>query len=134
MVGRGLTLPLLIRRLGVREAGGEERGETEARIRAAEAALARLEELRSEGWTTDQAVQRLRDQYTYQRRRFGARVGAVPDDGVEEHSFVRPRLAGELIEVQRTEIVRLRNEGIISNDVMHRLKRELDLEESRLET
>jgi hypothetical protein len=38
-----------------------------------------------------------------------------------------------LIEAQGDVIVRLRNEGTISNDVMHRIERELDLEESRLE-
>jgi DNA-binding MurR/RpiR family transcriptional regulator len=40
----------------------------------------------------------------------------------------------ELIEAQRRAIVGLRNSGEISNDVMHRLERELDLEDQRLET
>jgi Na+/H+ antiporter len=133
VVGQGLTLPTLIRRLGVHDDGGEQREETEARVRAAEAALARLEEVREEEWTTEEAVRRLRDQYAYQQRRFGARAGALPDDGVEQHSLVKQRLARELIRAQRTAIVRLRNEGVISNDVMHRIERELDLEESRLE-
>jgi monovalent cation/hydrogen antiporter len=35
--------------------------------------------------------------------------------------------------VQRRAVVALRNGGEISNDVMHRIERELDLEESRLE-
>ena len=39
----------------------------------------------------------------------------------------------EVLEAQRAEIVRLRNEGTISNEVMHRLERELDLEDERLE-
>jgi hypothetical protein len=56
------------------------------KIETAEAALARLDKVQAEPWATPQAVQRLRNRYTYQRRRFGARVGAVPDDGVEEHS------------------------------------------------
>ena len=34
---------------------------------------------------------------------------------------------------QRAELVRLRNTGDISNEVMHRLERELDLEDERLE-
>jgi monovalent cation/hydrogen antiporter len=38
-----------------------------------------------------------------------------------------------VLEAQRHEIVRLRNAGEISNDVMHRLERELDLEDERLE-
>ena len=38
-----------------------------------------------------------------------------------------------LIEAQRAAIVRMRNEGLISADVMRRVERDLDLEESRLE-
>ena len=43
------------------------------------------------------------------------------------------RLLRELLEAQRQAIVRLRNQGRISNDVMHRIERELDLEDTRLE-
>jgi CPA1 family monovalent cation:H+ antiporter len=39
----------------------------------------------------------------------------------------------ELYTVQRSAVVELRNNGEISNAVMHRIERELDLEESRLE-
>ena len=39
----------------------------------------------------------------------------------------------ELYNVQRQELIGLRNEGTISSDVMRRIERELDLEESRLE-
>jgi hypothetical protein len=39
----------------------------------------------------------------------------------------------ELLEAQRREMVRLRNQGAISNQVMHRIERDLDLEDSRLE-
>jgi CPA1 family monovalent cation:H+ antiporter len=39
----------------------------------------------------------------------------------------------ELIEAQRAAIVQLRNERLISSDVMRRVERDLDLEESRLE-
>jgi CPA1 family monovalent cation:H+ antiporter len=38
-----------------------------------------------------------------------------------------------VLAVQRQELVRLRNQGRISNEVMNRLIREFDLEESRLE-
>ena len=39
----------------------------------------------------------------------------------------------QVLDAQRGEIVRLRNAGLISNEVMHRLERELDLEDERLE-
>jgi CPA1 family monovalent cation:H+ antiporter len=39
----------------------------------------------------------------------------------------------EVLEALRAEIVRLRNEGTISNEIMHKIERELDLEDERLE-
>jgi hypothetical protein len=42
-------------------------------------------------------------------------------------------LVRELLHAQRRAIVQLRNEGVVSNDVMHRIERDLDLEDSRLE-
>ena len=39
----------------------------------------------------------------------------------------------DLFTAQRRAVVQLRNNGEISNDVMHRIERDLDLEESRLE-
>ena len=39
----------------------------------------------------------------------------------------------ELIEVQRTVLVEMRDRGEIDDDVLRRLERELDLEDSRLE-
>jgi len=38
-----------------------------------------------------------------------------------------------VLEAQRAEVVRLRNQGTISNEIMHRIERELDLEDERLE-
>ena len=38
-----------------------------------------------------------------------------------------------VLDAQREELVRLRNSGTISNEVMHRLEREFDLEDNRLE-
>jgi CPA1 family monovalent cation:H+ antiporter len=43
------------------------------------------------------------------------------------------RLMHDLYTVQRQALTALRNQGEISNEVMHRIERELDLEESRLE-
>ena len=38
-----------------------------------------------------------------------------------------------VLTAQRQRLVELRNSGEISNEVMHRLERELDLEDERLE-
>jgi Na+/H+ antiporter len=135
VVGQGLSLPYLIRRLGVREDGAEEAAE-EARARyvAAGAALERLDELSVEDWTLDDTIERLRGLYEFRQRRVKVRVGKLEDEeGIENRSLAYQRLMHELYTVQRRAVIRLRNGGEISNDVMHRIERELDLEESRLE-
>ena len=130
----GLTLPALIRILGVRDDGAEEREELAARISAAEAALERLDVLEEEDWIPPGKIDRLRGTFAFQRDRFDARASGARVDGYEDHSVGYGRLVRELIATQRAVIVRLRNEGRISSDVMHRLERELDLEETRLES
>jgi monovalent cation/hydrogen antiporter len=136
LVGQGLTLPLLIRRLGVREDGAEEEAEElRARLVASGAALERLDELALEEWTRDDTIDRVRRQYSFRQRRFKVRAGKLDDDDdrIEDRSMSYQRLMQDLYVVQRRALVQLRNGGEISNDVMHRIERELDLEESRLE-
>jgi CPA1 family monovalent cation:H+ antiporter len=130
---QGLTLPLLIRRLGVHD-DREERMESKARLKAAKAALARLEELRDEEWTREETVDRMRALYEYRTRRFGARF-RDDDDGedYEARSEAYQRALREVLQAQRDAIVQMRDEGTISSDTMHRIERDLDLEDSRLE-
>jgi monovalent cation/hydrogen antiporter len=135
VVVQGLTLPALIRRLGVVDDGSEEEAEEHAaRIAAAEAALEALDRLAQEEWTREDSVKRLRSLHDFRRRRFAALRGELPDeDGIVDRSLAYQRLLQGVIEAQRTAIVRMRNEGRISADVMRRVERDLDLEESRLE-
>jgi monovalent cation/hydrogen antiporter len=133
LVLQGLTLPTLIRRLGVHDDGTEAREELRGRLGATDAALARLDELAAEDWTRDDTVERMRGLYQFRRRRLKARAGYLEDDGYQDRSLAYQRLVRELLEAQRRAIVQLRNQGTISNDVMHRIERDLDLEDSRLE-
>jgi monovalent cation/hydrogen antiporter len=133
LVVQGLTLPTLIRRLRIQGDDAEEREELRARLAAANAALERLDELAGEDWTRDDTVERLHGLYDFRRRRLKVRAGKLEDDGAEDRSLAYQRLVRELLGAQRRAIVRLRNQGVISNDVMHRIERELDLEDTRLE-
>jgi Na+/H+ antiporter len=133
LVVQGLTLPALIRRLRLPGDGAEEKEELRARLVAAQAALERLDQLSGADWTRDDTVERLQGLFEFRRRRLKARAGKIEDDGTEDRSQAYQRLVRELLEVQRQAIVRLRNQGVISNDVMHRIERELDLEDTRLE-
>jgi CPA1 family monovalent cation:H+ antiporter len=132
---QGLTLPWLIRRLGVIEDGTEEENEeTRARLVIARAALDRIEELESEDWTRDGTIERTRRLYEFRQRRFKIRAGKIEDeDGLEEGSQAYQRMMHEIYGAQREALVGLRNNREISTDVMRRVEHELDLEESRLE-
>ena len=135
LVFQGLTLPWLIRRLGVQDDGLSAREELHARKAAATAAVARLRELGEEEWTRDDTVERMIGLYEFRRRRLAQRAGAEldGDENPEERSVVYQRTVREVLEAQRREVIRLRNEGAISDEVMHVLERELDLEDTRLE-
>jgi Na+/H+ antiporter len=135
VVGQGLTLPLVIRRLGLVEDGADEESEElKARLVIAKAALDRVDELEGEEWTRDGTIERVRALYRYRKRRFAARAGKIEDeDGLEEGSLAYQRMMHEIYAVQRAELVRLRNQRAISAEVMRRVERELDLEEQRLE-
>jgi CPA1 family monovalent cation:H+ antiporter len=133
LVGQGLSLPWLIRRLGLHRDDSEEQEELRGRLRATDAALGRLEELAAEDWTREDTVERMRGLYQFRRRRLKARGGYLADDGAQDRSLAYQRLVREVLGAQRREIVRLRDQGEISNEVMHRIERDLDLEDARLE-
>jgi hypothetical protein len=58
-------------------------------------------------------------------------VAELAVDGYQDRSLAYQRLVRELLEAQRREIVLMRNQGEIGNEVMHRIERDLDLEDSR---
>jgi CPA1 family monovalent cation:H+ antiporter len=137
LVVQGLSLPALIRRLDVQDDGGGEREELHARREAAEAAIAHLERLREAEWTRDDTVERMLGLYRFRTRRLRQRAGEL-DDGdeagdLDERSHAYQRMVREVLDAQRRRIVELRDEGAISDEVLHALERELDLEDQRLE-
>jgi len=134
LVGQGLTLPWLIRRLGLQRDDSQPQEELGGRLRATDAALARLEELAGEDWTRDDTIERIRGLYQVRRRRLTARGGDLDDDGTEDRSLADQRLVHELLEAQHREILLLRNQGHISNQVMGRIQHDLDLEDSQLQS
>ncbi len=133
LVGQGLTLPLVIRVLGLEDDGLEAREEVKARIRAAEAAVARLDELQVEAWVRDDTAERMRGLYRFRTDRFRARFEDGDDGSIESRSQDYQRLRRELLDAERAAVLDLRRSGVISNDVWIRVTRDLDLEDQRLD-
>jgi monovalent cation/hydrogen antiporter len=134
VVGQGLTLPALIRWLRVGDDGdGEGAEELRARLTTTKAAIDSLDQLEAEDWTRNDTIERVRALYEFRKRRFAAQAGKIEDDGIEDRSLTYQRMMHVIFSAQRQALIGLRNQGDISSEVMRRIERELDLEESRLE-
>jgi Na+/H+ antiporter len=133
LVVQGLSLPALVRLLGLEEEGRVEKEETKARIYAAEAALARLDELSQEEWVRDDTLERMRGFFNFRRERFRSRFDPESDGALESRSQDYQRLQRELLAAERDAVFDLRRQRRIDDLVMRRVIRDLDLEEARLD-
>jgi CPA1 family monovalent cation:H+ antiporter len=133
LVVQGLSLPAVIRGLGVSDGGADADEEVRARLVVTKAAIEQIDALAGEEWTYDDTIERMRAFYVYRKRRFAARAGKFADDGYEDRSFAYQQMLQLVLGAQRTALLRMRSDGQLSNEVMNRIMRELDLEESRLE-
>jgi Na+/H+ antiporter len=130
LVLQGLTLPLLIRWLGVVDSGESEREERDARLKANLAAVARLAELEQQKKFSTDLLQRLRVEYDDRVRQLEA--CEEPQSHTGHASSDYERLQQETLRVERQTILRLRNERVINDNVLRRIQRDLDLAEARL--
>jgi monovalent cation/hydrogen antiporter len=133
LVIQGLSMPLVIRALGLEDDGIAERERAKARIHAAEAALARIDELADQDWVRDDTAERLRGLYRFRRDRFTQRYTGDGDGAIEERSAAYQQLLHELADAERDAVAELRRAGVIGDEAMRAVHRELDLEEARLD-
>jgi Na+/H+ antiporter len=134
LVFQGLTLGPLI---GWLRLEGDEEAETLAELKArregAYAALERLEQLGKEELVSPSALERMVEynEERIQRYEAGIQAGGPTQEYTESSSAWR-NWRRELIAAEREAIVSLRDRGEISPEVMRRIQRDLDLEESRI--
>ncbi|HEX5322810.1 MAG TPA: Na+/H+ antiporter [Capsulimonadaceae bacterium] len=133
LVLQGLSLPPLIRWLGVRGDGASRREENKARVVAARAGLARLNDVEAQGWAPQKALDDLRSHLDKRNRLYSARYGGEADGVSETYHQAYYRLRDELLRAQREAVISLRDEGVISDQVLHRVQHELDLEALQLD-
>lgn len=132
LVLQGLTLPPLIRALGLGGAGGEHAEEDEARRIITSAALAQLEEARGQDLPEFAGV------YDDISRRYTRRLASLSKESAETDEMStrateRYRtVLKELLRVERKTALRLRNDGRINDEVLRKIEHELDLSETRL--
>jgi CPA1 family monovalent cation:H+ antiporter len=135
LVAQGLTLPFVVRRLGLDRLGGEERKERKlreanARLETARAGLDRLAGVVAEHRIADELLQPWRSR---QEQRIAQLANARDPDGeglAQARSLNRVELA--LIRAERERLNALLREDQISDEIRRRIERDLDLDEERL--
>jgi len=126
---QALSLPAVIRALGFKDDGVELREEREALIRASEAAVARLQDLDNTVIIHPQLLDRVRAPYEERLTRLTTEAVEDPECKLTEGESEAYRgLRGQALDAERKAVVKLRNEGKISEEVLHRVQEALDLE------
>lgn len=130
LVFQGLTLPALIRALGLGGSSRPHTREEEARRLVLERALMYLEQRRQEdnaefGGTYDDLAQ-------HYRQRLASLNGEADEDVSPEQYRRYLSLSREMLEVERNAALELRNQGRIDSEIARELEQELDLSETRL--
>jgi CPA1 family monovalent cation:H+ antiporter len=132
LVLQGLTLSPLARWLGVVDDHVTEKEERLARLKANEAALARLEAMESLKQAQPKTIERLRAEYA-------DRIQQLRSEGAQEkrvRQLFSPdfeELARKALETERETVITLRNEETISDQAFRRIQRDIDLAEARLQ-
>jgi Na+/H+ antiporter len=132
LVGQGLTLPFLIRRLGVGDDGSTEHDVVHAREAAVDAALGRLDGLADEWPGHRELIDNLRARYAHagEHLEHDHEAEELPHDQEwVEHAAIQRAV----IDAQRVAVIDLRDRGVISDAALRRVERDLDLEELRSE-
>jgi monovalent cation/hydrogen antiporter len=133
LVGLGLGLPLVVRWLGVAQAGrnenlAEHESEIAARREALDAALKSLDAITDDRELSDEVVKLL-------RARHETRANQLPDSldpDAHDVSAEGTALTRELISTERKFIHMLLRDGKITDETRRRIERDLDLEEASL--
>lgn len=133
LVLQGLTLRPLINWLGVKSDGSEHRNEMEARLRLLSGIIEHIEENYSLA-LSDEVLNQVKTKYEIRiqkiRKDVSRSAGGVILDAQQIQVF--HRIQQEILEKERADAIKLRNEGTISDEVLRKIEYELDLEETRL--
>ena len=128
LVLQGLTLPMLVRWLGLAGGDGPNCEELEARRIVATAALTHLTGARErDSARNEELYDDLMDHYQSHL----ASLDLGNQEAAQKH-IQYTELSLETLRVERETAILLRNEGRINDTVLRRIERELDLSESRL--
>lgn len=134
IVGQGLSLPFIVRALGLENPRRWSDEEAVARMEAAQSALDRLDQMEDDERAGEKQLMRLRDLYRARFRMCQAVLsGEDPETAAREQRIADyGQLRRELIGVEREELLALRGVGRLRDQTLRQIERDLDLEEARI--
>jgi monovalent cation/hydrogen antiporter len=133
LLGQGLTLPPLIRALGLGTDVGLRREEALARQRLVEAAMHRLDELDPVWPGHRPLLDQLRETYRHRSEHVHRQRDATSPDDDDRELIEHREIRRTVIDAEREALLGLRAEGAVNAEVLRNLERELDLEERRMD-
>ncbi len=132
LVFQGLTVPLLIRQLGIRDDGTIQNEERSARLKANEAAVDFVESQALADKISDEVMARVRAEYCDRIEQLTACAESSANRGGEVATPAYQRLQHGALQVERKTIIALRNAQEINDEALRHIQRDLDLAEARL--
>ncbi len=133
LVVQGLSLPLLIRILGLKDDDESKSEEVKARQVAVQTALSRIDELIDQELAPKEIAGHIREHYTTRAQHLQDFAdGKINEEGKNQFQSYRT-VEQEVVKAAHNSVVRLRDRGEINDEVLRRIERELDLEEEQLE-
>ena len=130
LVLQGLTLPTIIRKLGLSEPDPLRLAERDARRRMLRAALDYLDSIKDKEKGNNEAV--WRDTVHHYRELYAMYDADEHDTQENENQWVELRdLGGDVRTAERAALKKMRSEDRISDHVLRKLERELDLLDTR---
>jgi CPA1 family monovalent cation:H+ antiporter len=133
LVGQGMTLPALVRRLRLQESPTVAESERQARVELTRVVLDRIGRASQNDQVSPDVADGLRAQYLARLQR----LQTAPDDenfeeDVSADAEAEMTLRRDLIALQRQTLNELRNDGRIGMTTLRTIQHDLDLEEARL--
>ena len=133
LVLQGLSLPAVIRLLRLRKDQARDVEEREARHKIAAAGLEHLDGLDGDAGL----VRRLRTRHAHRVHRYSPHredAAKAHDHDDNRKAADYRRIRGSMIGAEREELIRLRDDNVIGDDVLRRIQNELDLEQMLLDS
>lgn len=133
LVLQGLSLPHLIRWLGIKDDGLAEKEEHELRVYLAGKTATYLNSPEVASHTPEEVLGRMKTRYELRLHRLQNRAAGIQASRLDEKPLTQfQQLQESVIRFERDVIEQLRRQESISEEALRKIENELDLEEARL--